>query len=91
MSSVVDIRCVCGRHKTGDPNSPWRDRPIAENLREFENMRMGLYAKGTFSCIAPACSESHECLDAHKSVLFAVSSHLVCVVPLLSQAPQPCE
>ena len=34
------------RHKSGDPNSPWRDRPIAENLKEFENMRMGLYPKG---------------------------------------------
>jgi len=34
------------RHKTGDPNSPWRDRPISENLFEFENMRLGLYDKG---------------------------------------------
>lgn len=28
----------------GNPNSPWRDRPIEENLREFENMRKGKYA-----------------------------------------------
>ena len=25
------------------PNSPWRDRPITESLREFENMRKGKY------------------------------------------------
>ena len=35
-------------HKTGNPNSPWRDRPISENLREFENMRLGMYAKGEY-------------------------------------------
>jgi len=28
----------------GDPNSPWRNRPIEESLREFENMRKGKYA-----------------------------------------------
>ena len=27
----------------GNPNSPWRDRSIEENLREFENMRKGKY------------------------------------------------
>lgn len=27
----------------GCPNSPWRDRPIEESLREFEKMRKGLY------------------------------------------------
>lgn len=37
----------CGRHKTGNPNSPWRDRPVEENLFEFENMRLGMYEKGT--------------------------------------------
>eukprot|EP01129_Flabellula_baltica_P010716 TRINITY_DN4558_c0_g1_i1.p1 TRINITY_DN4558_c0_g1~~TRINITY_DN4558_c0_g1_i1.p1 ORF type:complete len:835 (+),score=210.89 TRINITY_DN4558_c0_g1_i1:1691-4195(+) len=26
--------------------SPWRDRPIEENLREFERMKLGLYAEG---------------------------------------------
>jgi glutaminyl-tRNA synthetase len=34
------------RHKTGNPNSPWRDRSVEENLFEFENMRLGLYEKG---------------------------------------------
>lgn len=29
---------------SGDPCSPWRNRPIAESLREFENMRKGKYA-----------------------------------------------
>ena len=28
----------------GDPNSPWRDRSVEENLKEFEKMRSGLYA-----------------------------------------------
>jgi glutaminyl-tRNA synthetase len=28
----------------GNPNSPWRDRSVEENLREFENMRKGKYA-----------------------------------------------
>ena len=27
----------------GNPNSPWRDRPIEENLTEFENMKKGKY------------------------------------------------
>lgn len=27
----------------GDPCSPWRNRPIEESLREFENMRKGKY------------------------------------------------
>jgi glutaminyl-tRNA synthetase len=29
-----------------NPNSPWRDRPIAESLKEFENMRKGKYEGG---------------------------------------------
>lgn len=28
----------------GDPNSPWRNRPIEESLAEFENMRKGKYS-----------------------------------------------
>jgi glutaminyl-tRNA synthetase len=28
----------------GTPNSPWRDRSVEENLREFESMRKGKYA-----------------------------------------------
>ncbi len=28
----------------GDPCSPWRNRPIEESLREFDNMRKGKYA-----------------------------------------------
>lgn len=27
----------------GDPCSPWRNRPIEESLREFDNMRKGKY------------------------------------------------
>lgn len=30
-----------------DPNSPWRDRPIEENMREFERMKEGRYEEGT--------------------------------------------
>eukprot|EP00604_Paraphysomonas_vestita_P003143 CAMPEP_0174820862 /NCGR_PEP_ID=MMETSP1107-20130205/4962_1 /TAXON_ID=36770 /ORGANISM="Paraphysomonas vestita, Strain GFlagA" /LENGTH=619 /DNA_ID=CAMNT_0016037017 /DNA_START=191 /DNA_END=2050 /DNA_ORIENTATION=+ len=30
----------------GDPCSPWRNRPIEESLREFENMRKGKYPAG---------------------------------------------
>ena len=26
--------------------SPWRDRSVEENLRLFENMRLGLYGEG---------------------------------------------
>jgi glutaminyl-tRNA synthetase len=29
-----------------NPNSPWRDRPVAENMAEFEAMRAGKYAEG---------------------------------------------
>jgi len=45
---------VC--HQTGDEisayrekrmNSPWRDRPVAESLRIFEDMRRGLVDEGT--------------------------------------------
>jgi len=28
----------------GNPDSPWRNRPIEESLREFDNMRKGKYA-----------------------------------------------
>jgi glutaminyl-tRNA synthetase len=28
----------------GTPNSPWRDRSVEDNLREFDNMRKGKYA-----------------------------------------------
>jgi len=28
----------------GDPNSPWRNRSVEENLKEFEKMRAGLYS-----------------------------------------------
>lgn len=34
------------RHKTGDPNSPWRTRTPEENMREFRRMRDGCYAAG---------------------------------------------
>jgi len=34
------------RSRTGNPNSPWRNRSVEENLREFENMRKGKYAAG---------------------------------------------
>ena len=34
------------KFKTGDPNSPWRNRPVEESLREFQNMRLGMYAEG---------------------------------------------
>jgi glutaminyl-tRNA synthetase len=27
-------------------DSPWRDRSVADNLREFENMRLGKYSEG---------------------------------------------
>lgn len=32
--------------KAGDPCSPWRNRPIEESLKEFENMRKGKYEPG---------------------------------------------
>jgi len=30
-----------------DPNSPWRNRPVEESLREFQAMRDGRYEEGT--------------------------------------------
>ena len=36
--------CVCNR-KNREP-SPWRDRPIAESLALFEDMRRGLVDEG---------------------------------------------
>jgi hypothetical protein len=52
LTARVDAPVALPRNKTGDPNSPWRDRPISESLQEFENMRMGLYARG--SCAHPS-------------------------------------
>lgn len=52
---TVSFALAC-RHKTGDPNSPWRNRPISENLKEFENMRMGLYARGAGLSLIPPCA-----------------------------------
>ncbi len=38
------------RAKDGrSPNSPWRDRPVEESLREFEAMRAGRYEEGKVS------------------------------------------
>jgi glutamyl/glutaminyl-tRNA synthetase len=34
------------RSRVGDPNSPWRNRPVEESLREFQRMRMGMYERG---------------------------------------------
>ena len=46
LPSVIASLLSCS-NKTGNPNSPWRGRPVAENLFEFENMRLGMYEKGT--------------------------------------------
>lgn len=32
--------------RAGNPNSPWRDRPVEESLRLFEDMRKGKFAEG---------------------------------------------
>ena len=34
------------RDRRAKVNSPWRDRPIEENLRLFEDMRKGKYEEG---------------------------------------------
>ena len=34
------------RHKTGDPNSPWRERSVEDNMKEFRRMRDGCYDTG---------------------------------------------
>ena len=34
---------VADPNAPGDPCSPWRNRPVAESLREFENMKNGKY------------------------------------------------
>ena len=47
--SKADIersRAIGRARKGGDPNSPWRNRTVEENLREFEKMRMGMYGEG---------------------------------------------
>ncbi|KAJ1410197.1 Glutamyl/glutaminyl-tRNA synthetase [Ochromonadaceae sp. CCMP2298] len=37
-------KIICGDPtSTLNPHSPWRDRPVQESLREFENMRRGKY------------------------------------------------
>lgn len=42
---IARVKCV-DPNAPGNPFSPWRDRPIEENLREFENMRKGKYDAG---------------------------------------------
>lgn len=44
FKSVFELCChSCREKKQG---SPWRDRPIAENLKLFEDMRRGLVDEG---------------------------------------------
>ena len=40
--TATDLR----EYRDARKNSPWRDRPIEESLREFENMRKGKYETG---------------------------------------------
>eukprot|EP01038_Epipyxis_sp_PR26KG_P011521 gene11521-15434_t len=46
----IEVSREIARKKIGDsnfegnPNSPWRNRPIEESLREFENMKKGKYS-----------------------------------------------
>lgn len=61
LTPLVSPVASC-RHKTGDPNSPWRDRPISENLLEFENMRMGLYARGVCEAHLLVCALRAVCV-----------------------------
>lgn len=35
---------IADPNSSGDPCSPWRNRPVEESLREFDNMRKGKYA-----------------------------------------------
>ena len=46
-STGHDIHLQRGGDQKGPrTNSPWRDRPIAESLAEFEKMRQGVYQEG---------------------------------------------
>ena len=42
----MEVSRDIARSGVGNPNSPWRDRSVEENLKEFENMRKGKYAEG---------------------------------------------
>jgi glutaminyl-tRNA synthetase len=46
-STVEEIAALKGDLNTPGKNSPFRDRPIAENLEIFNDMRAGKYADGT--------------------------------------------
>lgn len=45
--STEEIRHYRGTLTEPGKNSPWRDRPLEENLRLFEQMRRGEFAEGT--------------------------------------------
>ncbi|GJM19837.1 MAG: glutamine--tRNA ligase [Phycisphaeraceae bacterium] len=45
--SADEIRATRGSLKEPGTPSPWRDRPVAENLAEFEAMRRGEHADGS--------------------------------------------
>ena len=45
-ADIERSRAISRARKGGDPNSPWRNRSVEENLREFEKMRMGMYGEG---------------------------------------------
>jgi glutaminyl-tRNA synthetase len=42
----MEVSRDIARSRKGDPNSPWRDRSVEENLAEFDAMRRGMYAEG---------------------------------------------
>ncbi len=44
--SADDMRANRGDFTTPGTNSPWRDRPVAENLQRFREMREGKHADG---------------------------------------------
>ena len=45
-AEIEASRAISRARKGGDPNSPWRNRTVEENLREFNKMRMGMYGEG---------------------------------------------
>ncbi len=47
QQTAEEMRLNRGTLTEADKNSPWRDRPVAENLRLFREMRGGQHAEGS--------------------------------------------
>ena len=90
---VCTCVCVCLCIRKNREPSPWRDRPVAESLALFEDMRRGLVDEGKATLRYPLPpSTSCPCCLSGKSSLFPPSRQiLTCALrlPVAQNNPPP--